>query len=181
MILPENLQSPASISKGASTITTFSPLSQYTSSFQASRRRMAGWMIALSCFRLFSSLKMIWPSFGLSNVPCSEDTMSLPKCCCSLRSVRVPGSTTSRARMSRSIKGRAWSGDWNRRETVDLPEAIPPVKPTTSILGWRKGQLRRCCSGWCIEEACSQRHGTLFVAIQIFHWTSRIPTTSANA
>lgn len=39
--------------------------------------------------------------------------------------------TAWRAKRSRSIKGRECGGVESRVETVDLPEAIPPVRPTT--------------------------------------------------
>ena len=61
-----------------------------------------------------------------------------PKCARILRYPRVPGSTTWRARRSASMIGRECGGWERRRETVDLPVAMEPVRPMRSIPwgGW---------------------------------------------
>ena len=46
----------------------------------------------------------------------------------------MPGSTTFRARMSASIIGREYGGEERIEETVDLPVAIEPVRPSSNIL-----------------------------------------------
>ena len=46
----------------------------------------------------------------------------------------MPGSTTCRAMRSASMMGRLCGGRASRAETVDLPVAMEPVRPMTSML-----------------------------------------------
>lgn len=78
--------------------------------------------------RWLSSLKMIAPSFGRSSAP-SAVRIPSPKCATRARSPGVPGATTSRAMTSASMMGSP--KDARLCETVDLPVAMPPVRPTT--------------------------------------------------
>lgn len=66
---------------------------------------------------------------------------------------RVPGSTALRARISASMMGR-WYFSWRSLETVDLPVAMPPVKPTISM-------LRTKSAGDDVPKGCG---GSLFRA-----------------
>lgn len=45
----------------------------------------------------------------------------------------MPGSTTWRARRSASIMGRLYGALERREDTLDLPVAMPPVRPIMSI------------------------------------------------
>lgn len=46
----------------------------------------------------------------------------------------VPGSTTRRASLSASIMGSEYGGEERMEDTVDLPVAIEPVRPRSSIV-----------------------------------------------
>jgi hypothetical protein len=82
----------------------------------------------LSFRRFSSSRNTMAPSLERSSVPSSFKT-SGPNVDTILLSVRVPGRTTSRARMSASITGILRAASC--LETVDFPVAMPPVRPMT--------------------------------------------------
>jgi hypothetical protein len=88
-------------------------------------------------FRAASSpLNTLFPNAGLSSpiaFPCSSRrARSSPNAARICLKARVPGSTAFLARTSASIIARECLS-LRREDTVDLPVAIPPVNPTTSI------------------------------------------------
>lgn len=105
-------------------------------------RRIAVCVIAFSF--LVSSLlpNARRPSSARFSEP-SAFRISSPKVCASRWSVDVPGCTTSFAISSKSTTGTLCSR--NSRDTVDLPEAIPPDNPTT-------GQRTDTYRSWCGER-----------------------------
>ena len=137
------------MSSGTSNTQTRSPRNQHLRTPRIIARRTAGCTIALSLRRCPSSPNTIPPSLGRSSVP-SSFKMSEPNVDTILSSVRVPGRTTSRARVSASITGilRATSC----LETVDFPVAIPPVRPMTItwLEKWEiaRGQCARTQHPW---------------------------------
>jgi len=139
------LQRPPSTSKGTSRITYFSPLHHALKTCLAISHRTAGCTIAFSCFRFFSSLKMIEPSFFLSNDPSSR-RISSPNTLTILARAGVPGATTARAMMSASMRGVGGVVDRRRVDTVDLPVEIPPVKPMTIL------PVSKSSSLWNVER-----------------------------
>ena len=127
-----------------------SPLNQCPMTSQNMALRTAGCTMAFSFARCAASVKMIEPSFFLSRDPSSCTTWS-PKCAFILARAGVPGSTTWRAMTSASTMGSPFA--FRRVDTVDLPVAIPPVKPTTEStgLGVVRGSVKcdahRACRG----------------------------------
>ncbi|EPY24874.1 hypothetical protein STCU_06961 [Strigomonas culicis] len=94
---------------------------------------MGPFMMRPSTFRASGSSKMIFPSARRSSSPVS----ALMHCghCCSIRRMHdVPGSCSSRTTRSASITVMPCSSA-SRRHTVDLPQAMPPVRPMSIIEG----------------------------------------------
>ena len=75
------------------------------------------------------SLNIMPPNFARSMV-LSGRRISAPKCLTIFLYALVPGCTTLRARTSASTIGTP--RDLNNDEAVDLPVAMPPVRPTTN-------------------------------------------------
>ena len=88
-------------------------------------------MTPFNHFLSSASLNTISPSATLSSPPSSFKILSGPKCDTIDLKPAVPGSTTSLARISASMIGILCCA--SIEETVDLPEAIPPVRPTTGV------------------------------------------------
>ena len=125
---PTHRHSPASTNNGTSRTQTLSPLHQHRTTSLSIARRTAGCTIPFKIVRFLASLKIMSPSFFRSSDP-SGERMSVPNWPIIARRPGVPGATTSRARMSASMTGTERS--FRSVETVDLPDAIPPVSPTT--------------------------------------------------
>ena len=125
---PTHRHSPASTNNGTSRTQTLSPLHQHRTTSLSIARRTAGCTIPFRTLRFLASLKIISPSFFRSRDP-SGERMSVPNWPIIARKPGVPGATTSRARTSASMTGTERS--FRSLETVDLPDAIPPVRPTT--------------------------------------------------
>ena len=87
----------------------------------------------MSHLRWSGSLKTMSPSAARSSAPSGVSIRSAPKCETSARKPLVPGSTTCRASRSASMRGREYGAEVRSEETVDLPEAIPPVRPMTGV------------------------------------------------
>lgn len=138
---PTHRHSPASINSGTSRTQTLSPFRQHRTTSLSIARRTAGCTIPFKIVRFLASLKIMSPSFFRSSVP-SGERMSVPNWPTISRRPEVPGATTSRARTSASITGMERS--FRSLETVDFPDAIPPVRPTTieHLLG--VGRLLPC-------------------------------------
>lgn len=126
---PTHRHNPASTNRGTSRTQTRSPFHQHRTTSLSIARRTAGCTIPFSILRFLASLKIMSPSFFRSSVP-SGERMSGPNWPIMARRPEVPGATTSRARTSASTTGIECS--FKSLETVDFPEAIPPVSPTTA-------------------------------------------------
>ena len=126
---PTQSQIPDSIRSGTSRTHTRSPRSQHFATCHAIARRTAGCTMALSVRRRASSANTSAPSFGRSRYP-SGCRISRPNAATIWAYARVPGRTASRAMTSASTTGMARAA--SSAETVDLPVAIPPVRPTTA-------------------------------------------------
>jgi len=128
---PINFHSPPSINNGTSSTHTLSPRNQHLNTSQNIAFHTAGCTIPFNIFRFSPSLNTIEPNLGLLRYP-SGRRISRPKTCTIRSSAGEPGWTTCRAMRSASMMGTLY--DFRRVETVDFPVAIPPVRPTTSML-----------------------------------------------
>lgn len=128
MTTPTHFQRGPSINSGTSKTQNLSPPTQFLTTSMNMAQRTAGCTIEFSFLRFASSLKMIDPSFFRSNDPSGCRT-SGPKNCTIFFNAGVPGSTTCLAKTSASTT--LMSLAFMRRDTEDLPVAIPPVRPTT--------------------------------------------------
>lgn len=118
------------MSSGTSTTHILCPVSQYLATSHTISLRTAGCTMPLSNFLCPSSLNIISPSRArsIAREPSFKRT-SFPKVDTICAWADVPGSTTRRARRSASTMGMPC--DASRCDTVDFPEAMPPVSPTT--------------------------------------------------
>jgi len=134
---PTHRHRPPSTNSGTSSTQMLSPFHQHRTTSLSIARRTAGCTSPFRILRFLASLKIMSPSLFRSSVP-SGERMSAPNWPTIARRPGVPGATTLRARTSASITGIDRS--FRSFETVDFPDAIPPVRPTTTehLLGVRR-------------------------------------------
>ena len=114
--------------RGMSCTTTASTAACATSS--AVRAQIAGWVMRSRSRRAVGFPNTRRPSAGRSS-RLSRSRTSVPKRSAIAARAGIPGSTTSRATASASTTTAPSEASW--AATVDLPEPIPPVRPTRSM------------------------------------------------
>mmetsp|Transcript_13219 Transcript_13219/g.42119 ORF Transcript_13219/g.42119 Transcript_13219/m.42119 type:complete len:217 (-) Transcript_13219:277-927(-) len=135
-----------SYSVGASMTTMGVPLQKHQATCLAISLKMAGPVMAVSLRRSAASLNTMSPSFCRSSPEPSSLATPLPKALMIARNAGRPGSTTSRAITSQSTTAMPLSR--SSRVTVDLPQAMPPVRPSTRVIAPDPSlQQRARCQG----------------------------------
>ena len=110
----------------------------------AVRAQIAGWVRASRSRSAAGSPKTTRPRAGRSRPP-SRSSTAAPNRSATAASAGVPGSTTSRATASASTTTAPSDASW--ADTVDLPEPIPPVRPTRSMSATLAPEGRRHAPG----------------------------------